>query len=233
MKKVLSLSNRRNTGLSALAGIALCLQVHPLAAQSLIDGQATKTVVEQGQNQPSSPEKRSRVTYDTYILGPGDRLDIDLLDLPELSGSFSIGPDGTLYLPRLRALFVEGLTVEELRILLTKQFSTYVRDPQLYVRPCYRPIRIYVGGEVIRRASTLLQVFNPQLQTTKSPTLRSTSISELGMERNGHSHQWKLKRDAFPTVFDAIRSAQGLLLARTCPKCRSSANELKVLEVDA
>ena len=60
----------------------------------------------------------------TYILGPGDLLQIELLDLPELSGSFRIGPDGTLYLPRLRALQVEGLTIEELRLYLTEQFRT-------------------------------------------------------------------------------------------------------------
>ena len=49
-------------------------------------------------------EQRARVAYDTYILGPGDGLEIELVDLPELSGRFAIGPDGTLYLPRLRAL---------------------------------------------------------------------------------------------------------------------------------
>ena len=41
---------------------------------------------------------------------------------------------------------MEGLTVEELRYFLTQQFSTDVRDPQVYVRPVvYRPIRIDVG----------------------------------------------------------------------------------------
>ena len=93
----------------------------------------------------TTPE-RSRVTYDSYILGPGDSLQIELLDIPELSGTFSIGPDGTIYLPRLRALYVEGPTVEELRYFLTEQFKTYVKSPELYVRP----IRIYVGGELRR-----------------------------------------------------------------------------------
>ena len=47
-------------------------------------------------------------------------------------------------------LYVESLTVEELRTFLTCN-STYVRDPQVYVRPvAYRPIRVYVGGEVKR-----------------------------------------------------------------------------------
>lgn len=44
----------------------------------------------------------AQATHDAYILGPGDGLQIELLDL---SGRFSIGPDGTLYLPRLRALY--------------------------------------------------------------------------------------------------------------------------------
>ena len=92
-----------------------------------------------------TPEERARVNYDTYILGPGDSLQIELLDLPELSGTFSIGPDGTMYLPRLRALYVEGLTVEELRGFLTQQFSAFVLQPEVYVRPVgYRPVRIYV-----------------------------------------------------------------------------------------
>ena len=94
---------------------------------------------------------RTRVQGMVDILNIGDTLQIELLDIPELSGTVSIGPDGTLYLPRLRALYVEGLTVEELRYFLTEQFKRYVRQPEIYIRPVgYRPIRIYVGGEVKR-----------------------------------------------------------------------------------
>ena len=32
--------------------------------------------------------ERERVTYDSYILDPGDSLQIELLDIPKLSGSF-------------------------------------------------------------------------------------------------------------------------------------------------
>ena len=114
-----------------------CFQASNVRAQSSLQG---------ANEQPLPLEKRTQINYDAYILGPGDGLQIELLDLPELSGRFSIGPDGTLYLPRLRALYAEGLTIDELRRFLTQQFKTYVRDPQVYVRPvAYRPIRIYVG----------------------------------------------------------------------------------------
>ncbi len=67
---------------------------------------------------------------DAYILGPGDAVVVELLDVPEYSGVFTIGPDGTLYLPRLRSLFVEGLTVEELRYFLTQQSAPTCAIPR-------------------------------------------------------------------------------------------------------
>ena len=67
-----------------------------------MEWQASKAKLEQGQTRPLPIEQRAQVNYDAYILGPGDGLQIELLDLPELSGRFSIEPDGALYLPRLR-----------------------------------------------------------------------------------------------------------------------------------
>ena len=44
---------------------------------------------------------------------------------------------------------MEGLTLEELRNTLTDQFSTYILNPQLYLRQVvFRPVRVFVGGEV-------------------------------------------------------------------------------------
>ena len=170
-----------------------------------------------GQPQAPQPQDRSRVVYDAYILGPGDTLQIELIDIPELSGNFSIGPDGTLYLPRLRALYVEGLTVEELRYFLTEQFKQYVRNPDLYIRPIgYRPIRIYIGGEVRRPGyytlsgmQSLAEIETAEADKGLSPadsaspnTLQRTS----GFGISGGASSSVL----FPTVFDAIRTAQGV-----------------------
>jgi polysaccharide export outer membrane protein len=170
----------------------------------------------------ASALQRNRVVYDAYILGPGDSLQIELLDIPELSGTFSIGPDGTMYLPRLRALYVEGLTVEELRYFLTQQFKAYVKNPQLYVRPVgYRPIRIYVGGEVRRPGYYTLRGLDTaseeeqqsQEQVTQSlkaaaldPQLPTSRTSALAAPLNNKADS---NKQAFPTVFDAIRAAQG------------------------
>ena len=166
---------------------------------------------------------RSRVVYDSYILGPGDTLQIELLDIPEYSGTVSIGPDGTLYLPRLRALYVEGLTVEELRYFLTEQFKRYVRQPEIYIRPVgYRPIRIYVGGEVKRpgyytlsgtqelggvssSADAAIRASGGD-QFSSRPDSPATSGSGTSSSGGGITTFGAL----FPTVFDAIRTAQGI-----------------------
>jgi len=172
------------------------------------------------------PAERSRVVYDAYILGPGDSLQIELLDIPELSGTFSIGPDGTLYLPRLRALYVEGLTVEELRYFLTEQFKAFVKRPELYVRPVgYRPVRIYVGGEVKRPGYYTLSGSQELTSLSTSAETSQLSAGTAGVSTRPSLNQVPGGLPAgsgssgggistfgavFPTVFDAIRTAQGI-----------------------
>lgn len=173
----------------------------------------------------SNPPSSRRVVYDAYVLGPGDSIQVEVLDMPELSGVFTIGPDGTIYLPRLRALNVEGLTVEEIRYFLAQQFKTYVKDPHLYIKPvAFRPVRVYIGGEVARPGYYTLsgqQVIRDQFQIQEPqflgpPNNLPTSPSQyrsvqslkgrdlsgfLGVQDSGS--KW-------PTLFDCIRAAQGV-----------------------
>jgi len=162
--------------------------------------------------------QRSRVVYDAYILGPGDSLQVELLDIPELSGTYTIGPDGTLYLPRLRALYVEGLTVEELRYFLTQQFKAYVRNPDIYVRPVgYRPVRIYVGGEVRRPGyytlSGVQAIGADQVDASSGDKTVDSGSAALGQGNSAARTSisgGSSSNTLFPTVFDAIRTAQGI-----------------------
>ena len=170
-----------------------------------------------------SSKQRLNVRYDAYILGAGDQLQIELLDLPELSGEFTIGPDGTLYLPRLRALQVEGLTIEELRLFLTEQFRPYVRQPEVFITPIgYRPVRVYVGGEVARpgyytiRGAALSQdltISNQRFQINNSGSIRATgaSISNTSSaQTSGGSQSRSSQQLPAPTLFDALQAARGV-----------------------
>ena len=150
---------------------------------------------------------------------------MELLDVPEYSGVFSIGPDGTIYFPRLRSLYVEGYTVEELQYLLTEKFSPYVRDPQIFLSIiAYRPIRVYVGGEVPRPGYYYL---SEQQMTNGITNLRDESYrgimkntlpsftygakslsSDSQLSINGKNTGFGLR---LPTVYDALRALACLL----------------------
>lgn len=170
-----------------------------------------------------------RTNYDAYILGPGDSLQIELISIPELSGIYSIGPDGTMYLPRLRALFVEGLTVEELRYFLTEQFKAFVIKPELYVRPiAYRSVRVYVGGEINRPGYYMLsgpismpdqisirEGSTPQDTRRQSISLQDFAAARVRLSRSAPDDIATLqgvnvRPQRWPTLFDALRAAQGV-----------------------
>ena len=140
----MGIRTRRHKLLSSLALLPTLMLFSPAvqAQQGQIPTEVNTSIVTENSKQ------RLNVRYDTYILGAGDTIQIELLDLPDLSGEFTIGPDGTLYLPRLRALQVEGLTIEELRLFLSEQFRPYVLEPEVFITPIgYRPVRVYVGGK--------------------------------------------------------------------------------------
>ena len=167
----------------------------------------TQNLIESQIRTSRASKQKARINYESYILGPGDVLEIEVLDLPEFSGVVSVGPDGTIYLPRLRASYVEGLTIEETRLFLTEKFEKYIINPELYIRPIsYRPIRVYVGGEVKRPGYYTLS----GLQEIKASTVnKPKNISSVDSSRLLP----KLRTDnftSFPTVFDAIQNAQGI-----------------------
>ena len=170
--------------------VSASAQSNPSKAQD--NNQIKKTVnLSQQLNKPFKSE--------TYILGPGDSLEIELLDVPEYSGIFGIGLDGILFLPRLRSLHVEGLTLEELRELLAEKFSLYVHEPEVFLRiVAYRPIRAYIGGEVSKPGYYYLS-------GEKASILKSSAV-QGNLPNTGNIASASL----LPTVFDALRTAGGV-----------------------
>ena len=206
---------QRSVRLTAMAVITLTgsgsagLGQTQLAEQETVQSSETVTITAPA---PEGAARRSPTAQiqDTYILGPGDAVIVELLDVPEYSGVFKIGPDGTLYLPRLRSLVVEGLTVEELRYSLKREFSAYVRDPQVFVSPAaYRPIRVYVGGEVANPGYYYLsgtQIVEASNKVEDKDIINNPA-NQLGPRIRGVKINDALR---LPTVFDALRTAGGV-----------------------
>ena len=90
-----------------------------------------------------------------YILGTGDVIDLDVFDVPEFSEvEYIIGVDGTINLPWVGSVYLEGLTFEGAGNYLEEVYSVYLNDPLIVVRLVNpRPLRISVVGEVNRPGS--------------------------------------------------------------------------------
>jgi len=92
-----------------------------------------------------------------YTLGAGDSLKIDIFNVPELSGTQLVAPDGTITIALVGAIPVQGLTIEETARLLEKKLAPFlVRKIVNVTLLAPRPLSIGVVGEVNRPGTRIL-----------------------------------------------------------------------------
>jgi polysaccharide biosynthesis/export protein len=68
-----------------------------------------------------------------FTLGPGDRLEIEVLGHPETRAQTFVGPDGKIYYQLLAGQDVWGLTLAQTRTKLEKELVNYLSEPQVVV----------------------------------------------------------------------------------------------------
>src|SRR5580658_3970147 len=66
---------------------------------------------------------------EAFTLGPGDRLEIELMGEAPSKVMTIVGPDGKLYFDLLPGLDVWGLTLSQTKALIEREYSKYVREP--------------------------------------------------------------------------------------------------------
>lgn len=88
---------------------------------------------------------------DSYTLGKGDIVDIQVRNNPEFSGKFAVGPDGNIQFTFVGDVKAEGLTKVELRDVLVKELGKYIKIPEVDVTvAAYLSKFVYIIGEVGR-----------------------------------------------------------------------------------
>ena len=86
-----------------------------------------------------------------YTLGAGDTIKIDVFNVPELSGTQTIAPDGTVNIALIGAVKLEGLGLDEANALLRDKLNPFlVRNIVNVSLLSPRPLNIAVVGEVNR-----------------------------------------------------------------------------------
>ena len=68
-----------------------------------------------------------------YILDTGDTLDIEFINVPNLSGSYRIDEQGEIYLERIKFTYVRGLTIKGLTHLLEERYKEFLINPEINI----------------------------------------------------------------------------------------------------
>lgn len=83
-------------------------------------------------NQP--PADLLKTPPEAFRLGPGDRLELELIGDPLSRALTAVGPDGKIYFHLLPGTDVWGLTLGEAKTKLQKEMANYIKDnPQISV----------------------------------------------------------------------------------------------------
>jgi len=65
---------------------------------------------------------------DLFTLGPGDRIELELLDDPTSKTLTTVGPDGKIYFQLLSGLDVWGMTLSQAKNAIEQELGKFIRD---------------------------------------------------------------------------------------------------------
>lgn len=127
-----------------------------------------------------------------YTLGAGDQVRIDIFKLPQYSGENVVLIDGTLNLPVIGSVYIQGMTLQQAANVIAGQYSErqILRSPVVtlsLVSP--RPVEVGVSGEVNRPGLYTLEQRSGQV-----PTLAQVLEQAGGIRQSADLRQVQLRR---------------------------------------
>ncbi|NJO78889.1 MAG: hypothetical protein HC827_10445 [Cyanobacteria bacterium RM1_2_2] len=135
---------------------------------------------------------------ESYTLGPSDQIELNIFDVPELSGvagRYIVQLDGTINLNWAGVVRVQGLTLRQAEQVITQAYAPFVRNPIITLNlVSTRSLRISVAGEVRRPG---VYVISPEGATDNRILIEGTGAD------GGVANQW-------PTVTKALQAAGGI-----------------------
>ena len=185
------------------SGISTSLVAAPAFAQLLpLENQDVVTT----QESPLS-NSSSTVALESYSLGPGDQIRIDVLvDFEIFAEPIDqiVLLDGSLTLPWVGKINVAGLNPIEAELKVVNAYSRYIRNPRItfqLLQP--RPLRVSLVGEVKRPGGYTLQVNSDageQSEASESrvrfwPSLTQAISNAGGITRSANVRSIQISRD--------------------------------------
>jgi polysaccharide biosynthesis/export protein len=174
------------------------LQSDSLAAPAKVKPKVSAAPTKTGKAKTPAKQKVRTVAQssfaDSYTLGPGDRLRVDIFNVPEYSGEFYVLGDGAINLPVVGAIPIQGLTVQRASSLLTSYFSRYVKRPIVTISVLApRPVQFAIAGEVTRSGSYTVPFTG---DNRKFPTISQAIQLAGGTTQTANLRQVQVRRAA-------------------------------------
>ena len=93
-----------------------------------------------------------------YLVGPSDVLRVQVWKQPDLSGTFTVAPDGGITLPLVGRVDVRGMTTSRVEDVLARRLSEgFLREPQVTVSvEQHRSQHVFVAGSVMKPGALTL-----------------------------------------------------------------------------
>ncbi len=82
---------------------------------------------------PGVPPSTSDPSRYTYLIGPGDSLNIFVWHNPDVSTTVTVRPDGKITTPLVEDLLVAGKTPTQVAREIEKRLATYIKEPMVTV----------------------------------------------------------------------------------------------------
>ncbi len=186
-----ALVSQQNSGSAPAAGSTGSPTVTPGRSVILTPATPNRTIV---------PPPTSAFPFEeAYTLGPGDQIELNVFDVPELSGPtagrYIVQLDGTINLTWAGIVRVQGLSIAQAEQVITQAYAPFVRNPLITASVVItRSLRISVAGEIKRPGA---YVISPEGATDNRILIDGAATG------GGVANQW-------PTVTKAIQTAGGL-----------------------
>ncbi len=147
-----------------------------------------------GSSLPPSGNLGSLTQEAAYTLGSGDRIALDIFGVPEFSKEYQVLVDGTLNLPIIRSVSIQGLTLQQAANVITQRYEPFINVPVVTVTVIVaRPLNIGLAGEVTRPGSYKI---NPTREGggVKFPTLMEMLQLAQGVTSAGDMRNVQIRR---------------------------------------
>ncbi len=106
-------------------------------------------LVQQQRSVYDIPKLEKAIDPDQYILGPYDRLLVNVIGTESKTFIMVVLPEGDVFVPGVGAIRADGLTLTEFRVRLNEEVNRFFKNVKIF---CYlqepRVFRVFVTGEV-------------------------------------------------------------------------------------